>query len=73
MLEYQGEWVDGDIFYIVVQQIWIGIWNDQVDNQDCEDVKQQDMLEDLVYCVWNVFFWIFRFIGSDVDKFGVLE
>lgn len=31
------------------------------------------MLEYLMYCVWNIFFWVFRFFGGNINQFGFLE
>ena len=73
MLEYQRERANADVFYIVTQQAWIGIRNDQADNQNCEHIEQQDSPEYLTYRTWNVLFRIFRFASRDTDKLCPLE
>ena len=73
VLEDQRERADGDIFNVVAQQARIGIWNDQADNQDREDVKQQDTPEDLAHRARNVLLRVLRLTGGNTDKLGALE
>ena len=73
MLEHQGERADGNVFHVVTQQTWIGIRNDQTDNQNREDIEQQDTPEHLAHRTRNILFRIFGFARGNTNKLGALE
>ncbi|MNC21093.1 hypothetical protein D3C75_690620 [compost metagenome] len=73
MLEDQREWANADVFHIITQQAWIGVRNDQADNQNREHIEQQDTPEHLTNRAWNIFAWIFRFTRRNTDKLSPLE
>ncbi|MNR30465.1 hypothetical protein D3C85_1479240 [compost metagenome] len=73
MLEYQRERADADVFHIVTQQAWIGVRNNQADNQDREHIEQQNTPEHLTHRARDVLLRIFRFTRCDTDKLSALE
>ena len=73
MLEDQRERADADVFYVVTQQAWVGIRNDQADNQDREHIEQQDTPEHLTHRARNILLRVFGFTGRDTNQLGTLE
>ncbi len=56
-----------------MQQLRIGVWQDQADNQDSEHIEQQNTPENLPHSARNIFRRIFRFARRDTDQLGALE
>ncbi len=73
MLEHQSERADGDIFHVISQQAWVGVRNDQADDQNREHIEQQNTPEHLTHRARNILLRIFRFARRNTDKFGPLE
>ena len=63
-----GERADADVFHVVTQQAWIGMRNDQADNQNSEHVEQQDTPEHLTHRARNVLLRVFGFTGRDTNQ-----
>ncbi len=59
MLEDQRERADANVFDVITQQAWIGVRNDQADNQDREHIEQQDTPEDLTNRARNILLRVF--------------
>ena len=59
MLEDQRERANANVFDVITQQAWIGVRNDQADNQDREHIEQQDTPEDLTNRARNILLRVF--------------
>ena len=73
MLEHEREWAHRHVAHVVLEQLRIGVGNQQADDQNREHIEQQNAPEHLAHGLGDVLGRVFGFTGGDADQLRALK